>query len=71
MLRLILLLDEMASIPPIESTPEDWEDRLDNLIERLTECCRIVDPESTDEALEQGCGGDELARAFEVKRRKK
>ncbi|MCA9190529.1 MAG: DEAD/DEAH box helicase [Planctomycetales bacterium] len=71
LLRLILLLDEMASIPPIESTPEDWEDRLDNLIERLTECCRIVDPESTDEALEQGCGGDELARAFEVKRRKK
>ncbi len=60
LLRLILLLDEMASIPPLESTPEDWEDRLDDLIDRLTACCRQVDPESTDEALESSRGGDEL-----------
>jgi superfamily II DNA/RNA helicase len=62
LLRLILLLDEMASIPPAESTPEDWEDRLDSLIERLTACCRAVDPESTDETLESGRGGDELTK---------
>ncbi len=62
LLRLILLLDEMASIPPIESTEEDWEDRLDDLIDRLTDCCRAVDPESTDEALDQGRGGDELTQ---------
>ena len=62
LLRLILLLDEMASIPPLESTPEDWEDRIDALIERLTACCREVDPESTDEALDQGRGGDELTQ---------
>lgn len=62
LLRLILLLDEMASIPPVESTEEDWEDRLDHQIERLTACCRQVDPESTDEALEQGRGGDELTK---------
>jgi hypothetical protein len=36
LLRLILLLDEMANIPPVESTPEDWEDKIDVLIERLT-----------------------------------
>lgn len=60
LLRLILLLDEMASIPPLESTPEDWEDRIDDLIDRLTACCHEVDPESTDEALDQGRGGDEL-----------
>ncbi len=64
LLRLILLLDEMASIPPVESTPEDWEDRLDQLIDRLTACCQEVDPDSTDEALEQGRGGDELTRSF-------
>ncbi|MFO0939380.1 MAG: DEAD/DEAH box helicase [Pirellulales bacterium] len=62
LLRLILLLDEMASIPPIESTAEDWEDRYDALIDRLTECCRAVDPESTDETLESGRGGDELTK---------
>lgn len=62
LLRLILLLDEMASIPPVESTPEDWEDRFDDLIDRLTECCRAVDPESTDETLESSRGGDELTK---------
>jgi superfamily II DNA/RNA helicase len=62
LLRLILLLDEMASIPPLESTEEEWEDRLDDLIDRLTACCRQVDPESTDEALDLGRGGDELSR---------
>ncbi len=62
LLRLILLLDEIASIPPVESTPEDWEDRIDDLIDRLTACCREVDPESTDEALDQGRGGDELTQ---------
>ncbi|MEM7473657.1 MAG: DEAD/DEAH box helicase [Planctomycetota bacterium] len=62
LLRLILLLDEMASIPPAECPEEEWEDRIDALIQRLTECCRTVDPESTDEALEQGRGGDELTK---------
>lgn len=60
LLRLILLLDEMATIPPVESTEEDWEDRLDDLIDRLSACCRAVDPESTDEALQDARGGDEL-----------
>lgn len=62
LLRLILLLDELASIPPVESTEEEWEDRIDALIHRLTECCREVDPESTDDALEQGRGNDELTQ---------
>ncbi|MFN3190322.1 MAG: DEAD/DEAH box helicase [Aureliella sp.] len=61
-LRLVLLLDEMASIPPADCPESEWEDRLDILIDRLTECCRQVDPESTDEALEQGRGGDELTQ---------
>ncbi len=48
-LRFILLLEEMASIPPAETTIETWEDRLDDWIDRLTQCCRAVDPECTDE----------------------
>lgn len=70
LLRLILLLDEMASIPPVESTPEDWEDRYDELIDRLTACCRAVDPESTDETLESGRGGDELTAQLHAVRHK-
>lgn len=70
LLRLILLLDEMASIPPVESTPEEWEDRLDDLIERLTACCREVDAESTDETLEQSRGGDELSQPLPPVREK-
>lgn len=62
LLRLILLLDEMAAIPPAECPEEEWEDRIDAQIGRLTECCRSVDPESTDEVLEQGRGGDELSK---------
>ncbi|HBE72175.1 MAG TPA: helicase, partial [Planctomycetaceae bacterium] len=60
LLRLILLLDEMASIPPLESTPEEWEDRFDSLIDRLSACCAQVDPESTDQTLKESRGGDEL-----------
>jgi len=61
LLRLILLLDEMANIPPLETTVEEWEYQLDDLAERLTEACRRVDPQSTDEVLETSLGGDELA----------
>jgi superfamily II DNA/RNA helicase len=63
LLRLILLLDEMANIPPLETTVEDWEYQLDDLAERLTEACRRVDPQSTDEVLVTSLGGDELAAA--------
>ncbi|QDV27642.1 DEAD/DEAH box helicase [Aureliella helgolandensis] len=69
LLRLILLLDEMANIPPAESTEADWEERIDALIDRLTECCREVDPESTSEALEQGRGGDELTAKLKPARK--
>lgn len=56
-LRMILLLDEMANIPPIETTVESWEDPLDDLAEILTKACQKVDPQSTDEILAQP--GDE------------
>lgn len=60
LLRLILLLDEMANIPPNETTPETWEDPLDDWAELLTETCRQIDPQSTDEALDIGSLGDDL-----------
>jgi hypothetical protein len=53
LLRLVLLLDEMANVPPVESTPETWEQPLDDLADRLTAACRQVDPQSTEEMLSQ------------------
>ncbi|MEM9589478.1 MAG: DUF3516 domain-containing protein, partial [Planctomycetota bacterium] len=50
-LRMILLLDEMANIPPTETTVETWEDWLDDLADQLTETCRRIDPQSTDELI--------------------
>ncbi|WP_146515450.1 DEAD/DEAH box helicase [Rubripirellula amarantea] len=50
-LRMILLLDEMANVPPFETTVETWEDPLDDLADQLTRCCRKIDPQSTDEIL--------------------
>ncbi|MGI9467801.1 MAG: DEAD/DEAH box helicase [Rubripirellula sp.] len=60
-LRMILLLDEMANIPPLETTVETWENPLDELADRLTETCRSIDPQSTDEILIQpGSDADSL-----------
>jgi len=61
LLRMILLLDEMANIPPLETTVEEWEYLLDDLAEQLTQACRRIDPQSTDEVVENLLGGDELA----------
>ncbi|TWU48766.1 ski2-like helicase [Rubripirellula tenax] len=68
-LRMILLLDEMANIPPIESTVETWEDPLDELADRLTETCRKIDAQSTDEMLNQP--GSEIDDLIELGRRNK
>ncbi len=53
-LRFVLLCGEFASIPPTTTTPETWEHVWDDLANHLTECCRLVDPQSTDELLEAG-----------------
>lgn len=60
LLRMILLLDEMANIPPNETTPEQWEDPLDDLAAQLTATCQAVDETSTNEILEQAGNQDDL-----------
>lgn len=59
-LRMILLLDEMANIPPEGTTVETWEDWLDDLADRLTQTCRNIDPQSTDEILQNSAAAGEL-----------
>jgi hypothetical protein len=52
-LRFILLLNEISGIAPENTSPEDWEVPLDSIAERLIDACRRVDPQSTDEVLQE------------------
>jgi len=58
LLRMILLLAEFKQLSPPESTAEDWCADLDDLIARLTDTCRAVDPTSTEKTLAQAQGED-------------
>lgn len=53
LLRLILLLKEFMPLTPPELTPGEWRDELESISNVLIECCRNVDPSSTDKALEE------------------
>jgi hypothetical protein len=49
---LILLLAEFAQLCPPDTTEDLWRGELFDIRNRLIECCRVVDPSSTDKALE-------------------
>jgi superfamily II DNA/RNA helicase len=53
LLRMILLCGEFAQLTPKDTTAADWELRLREISQVLTESCRAVDPQSTDEMLEE------------------
>jgi superfamily II DNA/RNA helicase len=53
LLRMILLCKEFAQLTPKDTTPADWESRLREITHVLTTACRTVDPQSTDEILEE------------------
>jgi hypothetical protein len=52
-LRLILLVKEFEQLCPPDITMEEWLADLREISERLTACCRTIDPASTDKALEE------------------
>ncbi len=56
LLRLMLLISEFKQIPPPDMDERDWRAELDELVAELAECCRRVDPFSTDKALEEERG---------------
>lgn len=60
LLRTILLCGEFSQVVPIGADPGQWRDELRDLAEKLTECCRQIDPESTDSMLEMSRAGDGL-----------
>lgn len=53
LLRLILLCGEFSQIVPPDTTQADWHSDLRTIARSLTECCRQVDPDSTNLTLEQ------------------
>jgi superfamily II DNA/RNA helicase len=53
LLRMILLCDEFAQLTPTGVVPEDWRAKMKGIGEVLTAACRAVDPQSTDELLEE------------------
>jgi hypothetical protein len=57
-LRMILLCDEFAQLTPRDTSPETWQASLRGLAELLTTSCRTVDPQCTDETLEELAEGD-------------
>ncbi len=53
LLRMILLCAEFSQLTPPDTTPEAWSARLSGISTVLTNACRAVDPQSTDELLEE------------------
>jgi hypothetical protein len=51
LLRLILLLDEMAELCPPDLSHDQWRDDLADIANQLEDMCRSVDPCSTDQWL--------------------
>lgn len=60
LLRTILLCGEFSQVTPIGADANEWREELRDLAEKLTECCRQIDPESTDSMLEMSKAGDGL-----------
>jgi hypothetical protein len=53
LLRMILLCGEFAQLTPRDVNAADWQARLKGISDVLTNACRAVDPQSTDEMLEE------------------
>jgi hypothetical protein len=58
LLRLILLLEEFEQLTPPGIDPNDWKADLKEIVDRLTETCRAVDPMSTEETIKKAHAAD-------------
>jgi len=56
LLRLILLVAEFAQLAPPDTDAQAWRSELEDIGGRLTDCCRAVDPTSTESVLAQAAG---------------
>lgn len=58
LLRLILLMNEFLMVTPADTTTEEWQQDLREVIDKLTAACREVDPNSTEEVIEMAHAAD-------------
>ena len=52
LLRLLLLLEEFRPLIPAGVAPAQWDLEISSTVTMLTDCCRAVDPLSTEETLQ-------------------
>jgi superfamily II DNA/RNA helicase len=64
LLRMILLLAEFTQLCPADVAEADWRGELEDISARIAECCRRVDPSSTEKVLEEAA--NEAAAEEEV-----
>ena len=62
-LRMVLLIDELTQLVPPETTASQWRDELDGIANDLERICRTVDPQTTDETLEDRAAAAAAATA--------
>ena len=62
LLKMVLLLDEFRQVTPVGVDSNAWQEELRETAERLTECCRSVDPSWTDSMLTQQNNTDFIER---------
>jgi hypothetical protein len=62
LLRFILLCEEFSQLTPDNADADEWRADLAEISRKITECCRAVDPESTDKAIEIAHSGVDLIR---------
>lgn len=62
LLKMVLLLDEFRQVTPVGVDPNVWQEELRETGERLTNCCRKVDPNWTDSMLAQQDDADFIER---------
>jgi hypothetical protein len=53
LLRLILLVKEFQQFTPPDCSAEEWLTEMKDIADGLADCCRRVDPQSTDKMLEE------------------
>ena len=53
LLRLILLIGEFRQLTPADADDDAWCDELDDIADRLAASCAAVDPQSTEQIIEQ------------------
>ena len=58
LLRLILLIDELAQLGPPDVEFQQWQDELGEIADRIEESCRRVDSQGTEQWLAEGKKAD-------------